>query len=97
MTAFVRKQSRADAIFVLLRLVLSSHAISADAGYRSSKGARRRSPAIGDLRDSRWPGVRTCFQLRAVLTTQANRASPSQVPAAPPAPTTTRSQSQRKQ
>jgi hypothetical protein len=29
-------------------------------------------------------GVRTCFHLPAVLTTPANRASPSEVPAAPP-------------
>ena len=29
-------------------------------------------------------GVRTCFQLPALLTTLANRASPSEVPAAPP-------------
>ena len=41
-------------------------------------------PAFGDLRDSRWAGVRTCFQLPAVLTTPANRASPSEVPAARP-------------
>ena len=32
-------------------------------------------------------GVRTCFHLPAVLTTLANRASPSEVPAAPPAVT----------
>ena len=31
--------------------------------------------APGDLRDSRWAGVRTGFQLPAVLTTPANRAS----------------------
>jgi hypothetical protein len=41
------------------------------------------------------PGVRTCFQLRAVLTMPANRASSSEVPAAPPAVTSTHSQSQR--
>ena len=52
-------------------------------------------PCAGDLRDSRRAGVRTCFQLPAVLTTPANRASPSEVPAAPPAVTSTRSQSQR--
>lgn len=39
--------------------------------------------------------VRTCFQLRAVLTLLANRASPSEVPAAPPAVIGTRSQLQR--
>jgi hypothetical protein len=47
------------------------------------------------VRDSRWAGVRTCFQLPAVLTTLANRASPSEVPAAPPAVTSTRLQSQK--
>ena len=59
--------------------------------------AFRRSgrPPLGDLRDSRWTGVWTCFQLPAVLTTPANRASPSQAPASPPAVTSTRSQSQR--
>ena len=67
MTAFVRKQSRADAIFVLLRLVLSSHAISADAGYRSSKGARRRSPAIGEERVALVKAVETCFVGVAVI------------------------------
>ena len=49
-------------------------------------------PALGDFRDSRWAGVRTCFQLPAVLTTPANRASPPEVPAAPPAVTGMRSQ-----
>jgi hypothetical protein len=38
-----------------------------------------RSLVFGDLRDSRWAGVRTCFQLPAVLTTPANPASPSEV------------------
>ena len=41
--------------------------------------------------------MRTCFHLPAVLTTLANRASPSEVPAAPPAVTSTRSQSGTKQ
>ena len=31
----------------------------------------------------RWAGMQTCFQLPAVLTTPTNRASPSEVPAAP--------------
>jgi len=56
--------------------------------------ARCASPPLGDLRDSLGAGVRTCFQLPAILTTPANRASPSEVPAAPPAVTSTRSQSQ---
>jgi len=51
-------------------------------------------PAFGDLRDLRWADVRTCFQLPAVLTTPANRASPYEVLGAPPAMTSTRSQSQ---
>jgi hypothetical protein len=63
--------------------------------YVDSRAFRRSGrPPLGDLRDSRWAGVRTCFQLPAVLTTPANRASPSQEPASPPAVTRTRSQSQ---
>ena len=41
--------------------------------------------------------MRTCFHLPAVLTTLANSASPSEVPAAPAAVTSTRSQSGTKQ
>ena len=75
-------------------LVLSSDAVYADTGYRSPRQSRRRGPANGDLQDTTRAGVRTCFQLPAALTTPANRASPSEVPAAPPAVTSTRSQSQ---
>jgi len=52
------------------------------------------APAFGDLRDSRWAGVRTSFQLPAVLTTPANRARHPRW-TAPPALSSTRSQSQR--
>lgn len=52
------------------------------------------APAFGDLQDPRCTGVRTSFQLSAVLMTPANRASSSEVPATPPAVTSTRSQSQ---
>jgi hypothetical protein len=51
---------------------------------RGSASVRAHAPARGDLRDSRWADVRTRFQLPAVLTTQANRALPSEVPTPPP-------------
>ena len=73
------KQRATMAPLGLPDLVRNGDEISADAGYRSLRESGRR-PAIGDFRDSRWPGVRTCFQLPAVLTTRANRASPSEVP-----------------
>ncbi len=71
--------------------------------WEGSRGGRsdlipnvRRSRACSwRFAGSRWAGVRPCFQLLAVLATPANRASPSEVPTAPPAVTSTRSQSQR--
>jgi hypothetical protein len=53
--------------------------------HARSRRARPGVAAFGDLRDSLWAGVRTCFQLRAVLTTPGSLAAPSEVPAAPPA------------
>jgi hypothetical protein len=43
-----RKQACADPRSAQLEIVLSSNAISADAGYRSPRESKRRGPAIGD-------------------------------------------------
>ena len=68
---------------------------SARSRFRRSLSPRERarcaSPPLGDLRDSLGARVRTCFQLPTILATPADRASPSEVPAAPPAVTSTRS------
>lgn len=69
--------------------------LSAAAGIEFVSSRVDGVPAFGDLRDSWRAGVPTCFQLAAVLMTPANRASPSEMPAAPPAVSSTRSQAQK--
>ena len=63
----------------------------------SADGRSSRSPRACSSTKKRFAGIavagmRTCFHLPAVLTTRANRASPSEVPAAPPAVTRAGSQ-----
>src|SRR5438128_6650626 len=70
--------------------------LSNDSGAQREQRAPEPSDSrLGGLAGLAVAGVRTCLDLPAVLTTPANRASPSEVPAAPPAVTSTRSQSQR--